>query len=192
MGLNLYKSFSEESLVEGCRRNNERAQRTFYEKFSPQMFPLCLRYLREVNAAEDVMISGFMKAFDKIHSYSGKGSLGAWVRKIMINQALEYLRKNKPMHLQMTVENVEYRPELSYAPEHLEAEDLMGMVCRLPLGYRTVFNLYAIEGYSHKEIGELLGISENTSKSQLSRARALLQKILLEEKNSIIPKVPNQ
>jgi RNA polymerase sigma-70 factor (ECF subfamily) len=192
MGLNLYKSFSEESLVEGCRRKNERAQRTFYEKFSPQMYPLCLRYLREVNAAEDVMISGFMKAFDKIHTYSGKGSLGAWVRRIMINQALEYLRKNRTMHLQLNVENVDYHPELSYAPEHLEAEDLMDMVCRLPLGYRTVFNLYAIEGYSHKEIGELLDISENTSKSQLSRARALLQKILLEEKKSIIPKVPNQ
>ena len=105
MGLKLYKSFSEESLIEGCRQQNEKAQRLFYEKFSPQMYPLCLRYVREVNEAEDVMISGFMKAFDKIDSYSGRGSLGAWLRKIMINQALGHLRKNKTMYLEVDVEN---------------------------------------------------------------------------------------
>ena len=191
MGLKLYKSFSEEALIEGCRQQNERAQRSFYEKFSPQMYPLCLRYVREISEAEDVMVSGFMKAFEKIDSYSGKGSLGAWLRRIMINQALGHLRKNKTMHLQLNVESAEYRPELSYATDHLEAKDLMDMVCCLPLGYRTVFNLYAIEGYSHKEIAEVLGISESTSKSQLSRARGLLQKLLAEEQNSILPKVPN-
>jgi RNA polymerase sigma-70 factor (ECF subfamily) len=189
MGLKLYKSFSEESLIEGCRQQNEKAQRLFYEKFSPQMYPLCLRYVREVNEAEDVMISGFMKAFDKIDSYSGRGSLGAWLRKIMINQALGHLRKNKTMYLEVDIENAEYHHNLSCSSDHLEAEDLMRMVCKLPLGYRTVFNLYAVEGYSHIEISELLGISEGTSKSQLSRARALLQKSFLKEQESVENKI---
>jgi len=191
MGLRLYKSSSEEELVKGCRQQDGKAQRLFYEKFAPVMYPLCLRYVREVSEAEDVMISGFMKAFDKIDSYSGKGSLGGWLRRIMINQALAHLRKNKTMYLEMNVEAAEYQSNLSWPGDHLEAEDLMKMVCKLPLGYRTVFNLYAIEGYSHKEISELLSINENTSKSQLSRARGLLQKQLKKEEESIKYKITN-
>lgn len=186
MGLKLYKSISEESLIKGCREMNQRAQRELYERFSPVLYPLCLRYVRETSEAEDVMISGFMKAFDKIDTYSGKGSLGGWLRKIMINQALEHLRKNKTMYLEVDLEAMQYQPQASVSSDQLEAEDLMKIICKLPLGYRTVFNLYAIEGYSHKEISELLGISENTSKSQLSRARGLLQRqILMEEKSTI-------
>ena len=189
MGLKLYKTLSEETLIEGCRQRDEKAQRFLYEKFSPQMYPLCLRYVREVSEAEDVMISGFMKAFDKIDSYSGKGSLGAWLRRIMINQALGHLRKNKTMYLEVNVESAEYNNNLTSSSDHLEAEDLMKLVCELPLGYRTVFNLYAIEGYSHREIAQLLGISESTSKSQLSRARGLLQKALIKEQHSVNTKI---
>jgi len=188
MGLKLYKSISEESLIKGCRAKNQKAQRELYERFAPVLYPLCLRYVREISEAEDVMISGFMRAFDKIDTYSGKGSLGGWLRKIMINQALGHLRKNKTMYLEADLEAVDYQPQLTFAADQLETEDLMKIVCRLPLGYRTVFNLYAIEGYSHKEISELLGISESTSKSQLSRARGILQRQIITEEESIISK----
>jgi RNA polymerase sigma-70 factor (ECF subfamily) len=191
MGLNLYKSLSEEALAKACCQGDGKAQRLFYEKFAPIMYPLCLRYVREVSEAEDVMISGFMKAFDKIDSYSGKGSLGGWLRRIMINQALGHLRKNKTMYLTVDIETVEYQSNLTWPEDHLEAEDLIKLVCQLPLGYRTVFNLYVIEGYSHKEISGLLEISENTSKSQLSRARGWLQKQLLMEEASIKSKITN-
>ncbi len=181
MGLKLYKSLSEESIIEGCIQRNQRAQRMLYEKFAPAMYPLCLRYVREISEAEDVLISGFMRAFEKINTYSGKGSFSGWLRKIMINQALGHLRKNKTMYLEVDIEAAEYQQQAIDSGNHLEADDLLKLVRQLPMGYRTVFNLYAIEGYSHKEIAELLGISENTSKSQLSRARGLLQKQILGE-----------
>ncbi|GJM27964.1 MAG: DNA-directed RNA polymerase sigma-70 factor [Cyclobacteriaceae bacterium] len=189
MGLKLYKSLSEEALVSGCRRRDQQAQRMLYEKYSPAMYPLCLRYVKEKSEAEDIMISGFMKAFDKIDGFTGKGSLGGWIRRIMINQALSHLRKNKSVHVHLNSESTDYQPHVSISGDHLEAEDLMNLVCKLPVGYRTVFNLYAIEGYSHKEISEVLGISENTSKSQLSRARGLLQKQILKENESIETKL---
>ncbi len=189
MGLKLYKSLSEESLIKACREQDQRAQRLLYERFAPVMYPLCLRYVKEVSEAEDVMITGFMKAFDKIDTFSGKGSLAGWLRKIMINQALGHLRKNKTMYLEVDLDSADYRLNISQSYDHLEAADMMKLVQALPLGYRTVFNLYAIEGYSHKEIGELLGISESTSKSQLSRARGLLQKQIMKDEESITPKV---
>ena len=189
MGLKLYKSLSEESIIKGCLRGNQRAQRMFYEKFAPLMYPLCLRYVREISEAEDVMISGFMKAFDKIDTFSGKGSLSGWLRRIMINQALGHLRKNKTMYLEVDLEAADNQPQMKWSAGHLEAEDRMKLGRQLPLGYRTVFNLYAIEGYSHKEIAEILGISENTSKSQLSRARGLLQKQILREEKPVTSNV---
>ena len=189
MGLKLYKSLSEESMIKGCIQGDQQAQRMLYERFAPVMYPLCLRYVKEISEAEDVMISGFMRAFDKIDTYSGKGSLSGWLRKIMINQALGHLRKNKTMYLAVDLETADYQPQAQWSAGHLEAEDLMKLVRQLPLGYRTVFNLYAIEGYSHKEIAELLGISENTSKSQLSRARGLLQKQILREEKPITSNV---
>jgi len=191
MGLNLYKSLSEEALVKACCQKDGKAQRLFYEKFAPAMYPLCLRYVREVNEAEDVMILGFMKAFEKMDSYAASGSLGGWLRRIMINQALGHLRKNKTMYLQTDIEQAEYQSSLTCSSDHLEVEDLMKLVCQLPIGYRTVFNLYVIEGYSHKEISKLLNISENTSKSQLSRARGWLQKQLLKEEKSLKSKITN-
>lgn len=189
MGLKLSKSLSEESIVKGCLERNQRAQRMLYEKFAPVMYPLCLRYVKEISEAEDVMISGFMRAFDKIDTFTGKGSLSGWLRKIMINQALGHLRKNKTMYLTVDLEVADYKPEIEWTASHLEAEDLMKLVRQLPLGYRTVFNLYAIEGYSHKEIAELLGISENTSKSQLSRARGLLQRQIIRENKPVTSNV---
>ena len=189
MGLKLYNSKLENKLIQACIEKDGRAQRAMYEKYAPQMFPICLRYVKEVSEAEDVLITGFMKVFDKIHTYTGEGSLGGWIRRIMINESLGYLRRNKTMYLQVEMDAVERQPDLQLINDHLQTEDLLKMVAELPLGYRTVFNLYAIEGYSHKEISQLLGISENTSKSQLSRARGLLQQRLLESENEIKSKM---
>jgi len=128
--------------------------------------------------AEDVLVMAFAKVFEKIDQFKAEGSFEGWVRKIVVNESLSYLRKNKSMYVETEIETVDKRPDFRLLENHLEADDLLKMVGDLPAGYRMVFNLYAIDGYSHKEIAEQLGISENTSKSQLSRARAWLQKKL--------------
>jgi RNA polymerase sigma-70 factor (ECF subfamily) len=171
---------SEERLLEDCRKGDRKAQRDVYEKYSGLMFSVCRRYISEPEAAEDVLVCGFMKVFSKIDQFKSEGSFEGWVRRIMVNESLTYIRKNKSLYMQVEIENAEREPDYSQLSDHLEEEDLMKMINRLPAGYRTVFNLYAIEGFSHKEIAEQLGISENTSKSQLSRARAHLQKLLIE------------
>ena len=155
------------------------------------MLGLCRRYVRGEQEAEDVMINGFMKVFSRIDSFEEKGSFEGWMKRIMINESLGFIRKHKAMYLETDIEEADRQPDLDRLSGALEANDLLKMINELPSGYRTIFNLYAIEGYSHKEIGELLGINENTSKSQLSRARAQLQVKLLEtervlEKNKII------
>ncbi len=179
MGLELYNSKLENKLIKACVEKDGRAQRELYEKYSARMYPICMRYVRDADIAQDILVIGFTKVFDKISSYTGQGSLVGWIRKIMINEALIYLRKNKTMFLEVDIENPGINKKLEINEDHLHAEDLLKMVKDLPVGYRTVFNLYAIEGYSHGEIAEKLGISENTSKSQLSRARRLLQRKLL-------------
>ncbi len=173
------KTFTiEESILIGCLKGEIKAQRKLYEAYSGKFLALCCRYVKDRDLAEDVMIEGFMKIFDNLSQYEQKGSLEGWMRKVMVNQALLTLRKNK--HLAMEINYDGHQDSLGACeiPADLEAEDLLRMVQELPVGYRTVFNLYAIEGYSHKEIQDLLGISESTSKSQLSRARALLQQKL--------------
>jgi RNA polymerase sigma-70 factor (ECF subfamily) len=180
MKLQIFKSTREIDLVEGCKRQSLQAQRLLYERYSATMLSLCRRYIWSTSEAEDVMVTGFMKIFNAIHQYEGKGSFEGWMKRIIINEALGYLRKNKTMYLETDIETADREPDYDRAESSLEAEELMKMIGELPVGYRTIFNLYAIEGYSHKEISELLGINENTSKSQLSRARVHLQKKLLE------------
>lgn len=191
MGLKLYQSKSENDLIRACIKQDGKAQRAVYDKYAPIMYPICRRYVKESGDAEDVMISGFMKVFDKMHTYSGQGSLGAWIRRIMINESLGHLRRNKTMYLEVDMAAADLQPDLQQTHDHLQTADLLKMVCELPMGYRTVFNLYAIEGYSHKEISQLLGISENTSKSQLSRARRQLQQKLLKIEEAIKSKIGN-
>jgi len=147
------------------------------------MFALCRRYIGKVDAAEDVLICGFTKVFQKIDQFKGEGSFEGWIRRIMVNEALSHIRKNKSMYLEVEIEYAEREPDFGLLAGQLEAEDLQKLIDKLPGGYKTVFNLYAIEGFSHKEIGDQLGISENTSKSQLSRARKHLQTMLVESEN---------
>jgi RNA polymerase sigma-70 factor (ECF subfamily) len=138
--------------------------------------------------AEDVLVTSFTKIFEKIGQYKGEGSFEGWIRRVVVNESLTYLRKNKNMYLEMDIEAAADEPDYHKLSNQLEADDLMKMIEELPVGYRTVFNMYAIDGFSHQEIADRLGISENTSKSQLSRARALLQKKLTEIEKELVQK----
>ena len=178
-------SARETELIEGCKRNDRSAQKTLYEQLAGKMYSLCCRYVKVRMEAEDVLVTSFTKVFERINQFKGEGSFEGWVRKIVVNESLSYLRKNKSMYLETDLEAANYEPNLTSLGTELEAEDLLKLVAELPPGYRIVFNLYAIDGYSHKEIASQLGINENTSKSQLSRARSYLQAKLLEiEKNT--------
>lgn len=189
MKLTIQKSVTEETLIDKCRNNDSKAQASIYEKYSGKMFAVCLRYIKVRNEAEDTMIQGFMKVFSRIEQFKQEGSFEGWMRRIMVNESLTYIRRNKSMYLEVEIEKADREPDFNTLSDHLEAEDIMIMINKLPMGYRTVFNLYAIEGYSHKEIAERLEINVNTSKSQLSRARALLQSYLLENEKIINEKV---
>ena len=134
--------------------------------------------------AEDVLVTAFTKILDRIGQYKGEGSFEGWIRRVVVNEALTYLRRNRSMYIETELEAADRDPDSQHLSDHLEAEDLANMIQELPSGYRIVFNLYAIDGYSHKEIAEQLNISENTSKSQLSRARIFLQKLLMEREAS--------
>lgn len=192
MKLQIQKSTSETDLLKGCKKQNAKAQRMLYDKYSPLMLGLCRRYVKGELEAEDVMIKGFMKVFSKINTFEEKGSFEGWMKRIMINESLGYIRKNKAMYLETDIEAADKEPDLDKLSTALEAKDLLRMINELPSGYRTIFNLFAIEGYSHKEIAELLGINENTSKSQLSRARMHLQKKLLATERILDKKNINQ
>ena len=169
---------TEAELIAACVRGEHRAQRQLYDQLAGLMLTVCRRYLKRREDAEEALILGFAKMFRALPNYRFEGSFEGWVRRIMVNESLMQLRQRE----MMTVSFEEFlQPEnlavtAATADTQLQAEDLMGLLATLPPGYRTVFNLYALEGYGHQEIAELLGISEGTSKSQLSKARALLQR----------------
>jgi RNA polymerase sigma factor (sigma-70 family) len=179
MTLQIYRA-KEKDWIEGCKRQNREAQHALYEFFSGKMYTLCCRYIKDKMEAEDVLVMAFTKIFERIDQYKNEGSFEGWIRRIMVNESLSYLRKNKNMYLETDIEAADREPDYDRIESQMEAEDLMKLIASLPTGYRIVFNLYAVDGFSHQEIADQLGISENTSKSQLSRARALLQKKLLE------------
>lgn len=179
MQFQIYRA-RETELVEGCRRNEPAAQKALYDLMAGKMFSVCCRYIKDKMEAEDVLVTSFTKIFERIDQFKGQGSFEGWVRRIIVNESLTYLRKNRSMYLETDLEAADREPDLNSIGSQLEAEDLLKLVAELPTGYRIVFNLYAIDGFSHKEIASQLGINENTSKSQLSRARSFLQNRLLE------------
>jgi RNA polymerase sigma-70 factor (ECF subfamily) len=143
------------------------------------MLGVCMRYAKNTEQAEDVLQDGFVKVFNKLKDFKSEGSLEGWIRRIMVNTALDQIRKEAKFQSDLNIDDVGYKIENNeLIVEHLMAEDLMKMVQAMPVGYRIVFNMFAIEGYAHSEIAEKLGISENTSKSQYSRARAYLRERL--------------
>lgn len=164
-----------EDIIKGCVEGKRLAQNELYKRFAGKMYAVCVRYSKDSTEAEDVLQDGFVKVFQNIQHFKSEGSFEGWVRRIMVNTALEKFRKKN--HLYPVGEIFEVAKDLKHedVENNLHAEELMKIIQKLSPGYRMVFNLYAIEGYSHKEIGEQLGISEGTSKSQLARARAVLQ-----------------
>jgi len=185
MSFTIYRS-NETELIKGCMRRERNAQKRLYDLFSPVMYPICCRYVKNSVEAEDVLVMAFTKILNKIDQYKGEGSLEGWMKRIVINEALAHLRNQRSMVVVTDLEEGEFIADDDSGYTRLEEEELIDLISRLPSGYRSVFNLYAIDGYSHKEIAEKLSISENTSKSQLSRARVFLQKLLI--KSQEVPK----
>ena len=180
----------ERQLIEGCARGESWARERVYRLYAPAMLSVCLRYVGDEETARDLLQDGFIKVFTKIRSYSGAGAFGGWVRRIFVTTALEYLRSSERTRQSVSLEDCGDRLEdTDYsALDRLSADDLLACVARLPAGYRTVFNLYAIEGYSHAEIARMLHIREASSRSQFIRARNALRKsvesLINQEKNA--------
>lgn len=166
----------EEELIKRCLKNDALAQRMLYDKIGPKMMGVCLRYMGNTEEAQDVLQDGFIKVFDKMKGFSGAGSFEGWARRIFVNTALDAIRKNKKLKYHADIDDVAYSLKFDdYIFETLAAEDLIDVLQQIPVGYKTVFNLYVIEGYSHKEIADMMNITESTSKSQFSRAKAMLR-----------------
>ena len=164
-----------ENIIEGCRRKDRESQKLLYEMFSASMFGVCLRYAGSRDDAQDILHEGFLKIFEKIGQFESRGSFEGWIRRIMVNTALERYRS---LHKSVTLNEEIAESENNISAEmndSITVKELMSMIRELTPQYRLVFNLYAIEGYSHKEISKMLNISEGTSKSNLSRARSILQ-----------------
>lgn len=173
------------NIIEGCIKQRRRAQNMLYQHFASPMLGLCMRYCRNREEAEDVLQEGFIKIFQKISTYRQSGSLEGWIRRIMINHAINHLKAKKMVFLDTDPQELGNRIPVEEKGEEewlYKPDELMKAVQELPPGYKVVFNLYVFEGYSHKEIADELNISENTSKSQLSRARTFLRKTLSEIK----------
>ena len=172
---------TEKDLIAACKRQERKAQKLLFERYSPTMLGVCRRYVKNLEDAEDVMVEGFFNVLTKINMYSGEGSFEGWIRRIMINESLMHLRKNQPFKYTEEINpNLDFREEPTILDE-LAASEIIQLLDDLPPGYRAVFNLYVIEGYKHREIAEELGISINTSKSQLILAKKRMEKLLAEK-----------
>jgi RNA polymerase sigma-70 factor (ECF subfamily) len=171
---------TDEQIIHGCLHNDLRTQKYLYERYAPRMMGVCLRYTDNSDEAKDLLQDGFIKVFQHISSFKFTGQLEGWVKTVIINNALEQIRKKKIVFERL---DDDYSENDHLHPTDLQhdVKDLLRMLQNLPSGYRTIFNLYAIEGYNHKEIAERLEISEGTSKSQYARARVYIQKMLSPE-----------
>jgi RNA polymerase sigma factor (sigma-70 family) len=184
MTFEIYRAKDQE-WIEGCKKGDSTAQRKVFDHFSSKMYAVCCRYVKDRMNAEDVLVTAFTKVFDRISQFKSEGSFEGWIRRIVVNESLTWLRQHKFMQVETDIEAADFEPDYQMLEDHLQAEDLLKLIDGLPAGYKVVFNLYAIEGYSHKEIADQLGINENTSKSQLSRARVYLQKQLAQLQDDI-------
>jgi len=183
LGLYTTQAMTDEELIEGCKLRNPLAQRHLYEKYSRKMMGVCLRYANSREEAEDVLQDGFVKVFEKINTFQGQGSFEGWIRRIFVNTALDNIRRNKENNLLSDIEQVGYALDSGQNVEgELNTAELMKILSQIPAGYRIVFNMFVIEGYSHKEIAEELGVSESTSKTQFLRAKAYLVKVMQKQK----------
>ncbi|MBC8987806.1 RNA polymerase sigma factor [Pedobacter sp. N36a] len=162
-------------LMEGCKAGKRKMQEALYQQTASKMLLVCMRYAKDRMEAEDVLQMGFIKIFQKIGEYRGEGAFEGWMRRVMVNTAIESYRRNLRTLNVVPIEDAYEQPGVGFDFSRLGMQDLLKVIQKLSDGYRMVFNMYIIEGYSHKEIAEKLGISEGASKSQLSRARAILR-----------------
>lgn len=165
------------ALIKKAIEQNREAQQLLFEQYSPKMLGVCRQYVKDIHHAEDLMLSGFLKVFTKLHTFKGEGNFEGWIRKIIVNTCLTYLNKKNPF--QLTDEDYVFDESATESLENTSVNDIQKLIDQLPEGYKLVFNLYAIEGYKHSEIAEKLNISEGTSKSQLFKARKWLQESYL-------------
>lgn len=172
---------TDEQIIRGCQKNDSKAQKLLYDKHAPKMMGVCLRYTGSTDEAKDLLQDGFIKVFKSISSFRFDGRIEGWIKKVMVNTALENLRKKK-LILEKLDEEYSDNQDHQAADLNHNVKDLLRMLQQMPHGYRTVFNLYAIEGYSHNEIADKLEITEGTSKSQYARAKEYLQKLMMAEK----------
>ncbi len=167
---------TEEEIINGCLKRKRRAQKILFERYHASLMGICMRYSKSKSEAEDVLLMGFTRIFKKINTYSGKGSFEGWMRKIIVNIAIDNFRRNNKYYFHEIVEESGYDLEYAeYIPDNLTLEVILKTIQSLPNGYRVVFNMFAIEGFSHKEIAEMMDISESTSKTQYLKARKKLQ-----------------
>ena len=171
-------------LIESCKRGDRASQKAVYDRLASRMFPICIRYAGDRESAQDVLQDGFITLFTKLDDFKGDGSFEGWARRIFVTTALMHLRRKDALKMSDDLDLARgLKAETVSQTQNLGYKELMELIMMLPPGFRTVFNLYAIEGYSHKEIGEMLAISEITSRSQLSRARIILQNRIKELEN---------
>ncbi|MEL7120146.1 MAG: sigma-70 family RNA polymerase sigma factor [Bacteroidota bacterium] len=168
----------EKTLIQACIRQERKAQRMLYDQFAGKMFAVCLRYVKSREDAEDLLLEAFYKVFSNIERFKAEGSFEGWIRRIVVNECLMFLRKKHNFHMTLELNQVDEKVEASPV-DNLVYEDIIKFLDQLPTGYRTIFNLYIIEGYKHREISEILNISINTSKSQLILAKKKLKGLLI-------------
>jgi RNA polymerase sigma factor (sigma-70 family) len=162
-------------LIEACLRNDAAAQKQLFDLYARPMLGVCYRYTKSMEDAEDVLQEGFIRVFRNLQQFKGEGELGAWIRRIMVNAALNFLKKHQAYRDELIIKEEYLHPVSDSNPDiPLQTKELLQLVRQLPAGYQAIFNLHAVEGYTHVEIGKMLGISEGTSRSQYMRARNLL------------------
>ncbi|MBN8677390.1 MAG: sigma-70 family RNA polymerase sigma factor [Chitinophagales bacterium] len=167
-----------EELIQQLREQDRAAQKWLYERYAPLMFSVCKRYLKRREDAEEALISGFYKVFSQVEGYTGAGNFEGWIRRIMVNECLMMLRKVQPLVFPGDEQDVAEQADTFSIEAEISAREILEVLDQLPPGYRTVFNLYVLEGFKHIEIAEMLGISINTSKSQLILAKEKLKNLL--------------
>jgi len=179
---------TEEAIIKGCIQNQAAAQRELYMQYSPKMLAVCYRYAHNREDAEDMLQEGFIKVFLQLHTFKNKGSFEGWIRKIVVHTCINILKKNKKFNESVELihaSSIQIREES--VPAVVQVKQIVESIRSLPIGYRTVLNLYAIEGYNHREISQLLDIEESTSRSQFTRAKSMLEDLLI-KKNILQPK----
>jgi RNA polymerase sigma-70 factor (ECF subfamily) len=180
---------TEQTIIAGCLHNDAVAQRELYNRYSPKMLSVCYRFAQNREDAEDMLQEGFIKVFTQIHTFQNKGVFEGWIRRIIVHTCINFLKKYKKFN-----DNIDLTYAISLQvkeetmPSVMQGKQVIECIRLLPVGYRTVLNLYALEGYSHREIGEMLDIEESTSRSQYTRAKAMLENVLIKKKIIEVPK----